>query len=162
MTSFVDGTQIYGPSISRSRELRSFQGGQLRSSQPLNGKQYLPQAQDGACRGTDNTVKCFAGGEGRVNENLALTSIHTIFLREHNRIATQLARLNPRWDDDRLFSETRKIIIGILQHILYHEWLPIIVGWNTAAMFDLIPLNENRYYNGYNSNVVMIIFNKKK
>ncbi|RNA44780.1 chorion peroxidase-like isoform X2 [Brachionus plicatilis] len=153
MTSFVDGTHIYGPSVSRSRELRSFQGGQMRSSQPINGKQYLPQAQDGACRGTNNQIKCFASGEGRVNENLALTSMHTIFLREHNRIASQLGRVNPRWDDERLFAEARKIVIGILQHVVYHEWLPIIVGWNTAAMFDLIPLNENRYYNGYNSNI---------
>ncbi|CAF0776314.1 unnamed protein product [Brachionus calyciflorus] len=154
LTSFIDGTQIYGPSTSRSNELRSFQGGQLRSSPSIvNNRQNLPHAQDGSCRGTNEQVKCFAGGEGRVNENLGLTGMHTLFLREHNRIATELSRINPQWDDERLFSEARKIVIGILQHIVYHEWLPIIIGWNTAAMFDLVPLNNKRYYNGYNPNI---------
>lgn len=42
-------------------------------------------------------------GEIRVNEQLILTCMHTLWAREHNRIATQLAQINPHWDDEILF-----------------------------------------------------------
>lgn len=153
LTHFIDLTQTYGPNVGRAKELRAFQGGQMKTSQGVNSRPNLPQAQDGACRDTDDRVKCFASGEGRVNENLALTSMHTLFMREHNRIAAELQSVNPNWDDERLFNEARKILIGIYQHIVYNEWVPTIVGWNTAALFDLIPLSGKKYYSGYNPNV---------
>ena len=153
LTSFIDLTQVYGPSAARAKELRQNQGGKLRTSQSVTGRENMPQAQDGACRKTSDTIKCFAGGEGRVNENLGLTSVQTVFLREHNRIAQTLAGINPSWDDERLFFEARRILIAINQHVIFSEWLPNIIGWNTAGSFDLAPLNSNKYYNGYNPNV---------
>jgi hypothetical protein len=155
LTSFLDLTQVYGPNDARMRELRAFQGGQLKSSF-VNGRVHLPQAQDGSCRNTDAVIKCFAAGEGRTNENTGLTALQTLFLREHNRIASELSRINTNWDDNRLFQETRKILIGIYQNIIYNEFLPALIGWNTAAMFDLVPLSTTSYYGGYNSNVSII------
>ena len=43
----------------------------------------------------------------RVNEQPGLATIHTLWLREHNRVALSLANLNPHWSDDRVFLETR-------------------------------------------------------
>ena len=34
-------------------------------------------------------------GDVRANENIDLTSVHTLFLRERNRLADQIARANP-------------------------------------------------------------------
>ena len=45
--------------------------------------------------------------------------MHTIFMREHNRLAEQLSRLNPHWSEERLFQTTRKIVGALVQQITY-------------------------------------------
>ena len=67
-------------------------------------------------------------GDPRSNEQIVLTVMHTIFVREHNRVVDQLRFLNPTWDGERLFQEARRIVIAEIQHITYNEWLPLILG----------------------------------
>lgn len=54
--------------------------------------------------------------------------MHLIMARQHNAIATQLSAINPDWDDDIIFEETRKIFAAQMQHITYNEFLPILLG----------------------------------
>ena len=49
-------------------------------------------------------------------------------VREHNRIAEELAILNPHWDNDIVYQEARKIVGAIMQRITYEKWLPKILG----------------------------------
>ena len=48
-------------------------------------------------------VYCFLAGGPRVNEQTVLAMVHTLFVREHNRIASELGKINPHWDDETIF-----------------------------------------------------------
>ena len=61
-------------------------------------------------------------------ENLLLTGIDTMFLRLHNKLAKELHKLQPKWDSDKIYEETRKLTITLFQVITYLEWLPLLVG----------------------------------
>ena len=54
-------------------------------------------------------------GDSRSNEQPGLTVFHTVWVREHNRLATQLSYLNKHWDDERLYQEARKIVVAEMQ-----------------------------------------------
>jgi len=60
-------------------------------------------------------------------------------MREHNRVATELAEQNPQWNDETLFQEARKIVVAELQAVTYNECLPAMLGDNTM-----------NHYRGYN------------
>ena len=64
----------------------------------------------------------------RTNEHTALIVLHTILLREHNRIADALAAMNPMWDSDEIFETTRQIVGAEIQKITYKDYLPLILG----------------------------------
>ncbi|XP_078588034.1 chorion peroxidase-like [Branchiostoma floridae x Branchiostoma japonicum] len=107
---------------------------------------------------SDGTETCSQAGDVRVNEQPGLTSMHTVFLREHNRIARQLSTLNPLWNEDRVFLETRKIIGALMQKIVYGEDLPNVLGPDAMAKFNL-SLTENGFYHGYDENANPTISN---
>ncbi|KAH3716256.1 hypothetical protein DPMN_058975 [Dreissena polymorpha] len=54
--------------------------------------------------------------------------MHTIFHRAHTNFANGLAKINTDWDDEMLYQNARKILIGVWQNIVYGEYLPLIIG----------------------------------
>lgn len=79
---------------------------------------------------------CFNAGDFRVNEQIALVSMHTLWVREHNRIAESLGQMNKHWDAEKLYHETRKIVGAVLQHITYSHYLPKILGINALPLYQ--------------------------
>ena len=138
ITSFIDGSMVYGSDATLAGQLRQFSGGRLRvgRSIPPGAKPSLPLDPSG-CLG------CFLAGDTRVNEQIGLTTLHTIFMREHNRVASILAGINPNWNDEKLYQEARKIVGAQIQRITYYEFLPAVMG--KASFNSLIG-----QYTGYN------------
>ena len=155
LSSFIDGTQIYGNNKTRSEQLRAFTGGLLRTSPGVTARDYLPltyaNGLSDSCSKVTNQ-KCFVAGESRPSENLGLSGMHTLFMREHNRIAKQLALVNPKWKDDKLYNEARRLLLGIYQHIVYSQWIPSVMG-NNPNFPDLKPQPLDTYWTGYDPTV---------
>lgn len=149
LTAFVDASQVYGYTTQFSRDLRdlSNENGRLRVGVRFpRQKDLLPFAAptDGIdCRRNveESTVNCFTAGDIRVNEQIGLAAMHTIWLREHNRVAGELKRLNAHWDGETVYQEARKIVGAQMQHITYAHWLPNVLGERGMQM-----LGEYRGY----------------
>ncbi|CAH1257377.1 PXDN [Branchiostoma lanceolatum] len=107
---------------------------------------------------SDGEETCSQAGDVRVNEQPGLTSMHTVFLREHNRIARQLSTINRLWNGDRVFLETRKIVGALMQKIVYGEDLPHVLGPDAMVRFNL-SLTEDGFYQGYDENANPTISN---
>ena len=138
LTHYIDASNIYGSTDSRAEFLRELTGGRLRVSEgnnlpiqppcsPEEGPTGEVETPTDCCpEGFDNG--CFVAGDVRALEHVSLTVIHTLFVREHNRVAAALSEVNPQWLDDRLYEETRNIIIAEIQHITFNEYLPALFG----------------------------------
>ena len=101
----------------------------------------------------------YQAGDERVNEQPGLTMMHTLMVREHNDVSTRLAKLNPHWDKERVFQETRRIVGAMIQHITYNEFLPRVLGRRQLAQYE-VDLQTSGYYNGYRPYCSEIIFNE--
>lgn len=81
--------------------------------------------------------------------SVSTAALFHVWVKEHNRIATELKVINPHWGDEKTFEESRRIVGAEIQHITYGEFLPIILGSQTVMERNL-SLQNFGYYNGYN------------
>lgn len=157
ITHWVDASFLYGSTESRAQWLRSFEGGRLRTSagdllpyNTLTGEYDAPIDPDAPAMAFVSAApgphKYFVAGDVRANENILLTVLQTIWLREHNRLADSLSAEYPQWSDERVFQKARRLVIALMQHITFDEWLPS-VGIHLPA------------YGGYNPYVTPNISN---
>ena len=140
VTAFIDASFVYGNSDNETASLRSNDGtGRLRI-QRSNYGDLLPRSRDpnnDQCSFPETDDICFEAGDPRVNQHTVLTSLQTIFVREHNRIVGGLRQVNPNWGEERLFQEARRIVGAEMQVITYKEYLPITLGKDRMNYFKL-------------------------
>ncbi|MCH9648945.1 MAG: peroxiredoxin [Deltaproteobacteria bacterium] len=126
ITAFIDASNVYGSDQERADALRSFDGtGRLETSSgnllPFND-QGLPNAATGA------PGDFFLAGDFRANEQVGLTAMHTLFVREHNFWANRLRRTIPELDGEQIYQYAKAIVNAELQRITYREFLPVLLG----------------------------------
>ncbi|XP_032528753.2 peroxidase [Danaus plexippus] len=155
-TAFLDASTVYSFMENKTNQLRAGANGQLRMLK-LGPWELLPPSTDpnDGCNTVEMNAKgryCFESGDDRANENLHLTTMHLLWARQHNRVAARLQQLNPAWDDQQLFQETRRIVGAQMQHITYAEFLPSILGEDVMWSLNLT-LQESGYATVYDSTV---------
>lgn len=96
---------------------------------------------------------CSKVGSGTANQHPLLNIIFGLFYRHHNRIATRLAQINPHWDDERLYQETRNIVIAQIQAVTFKEYMPLTIGNDMMKRFHLDMLTKEGEYTTYDENL---------
>ncbi len=138
VSSYLDAWNVYGGTTARLEWLRE---GPVDGNLANNGAHllldadgFLPRrdergnassAPEMALMGrlTGTTGEAAVAGDVRANENIALTAIHTLFAREHNRIVDALpADLSAQ----RKFDIARRVVMAEQQYITYREFLPAL------------------------------------
>ncbi|MFN3149619.1 peroxidase family protein [Bremerella sp.] len=130
ITAFIDGSMIYGSDDSLAAALRTFEGGRLKTS----AGNLLPYEGD-VYDDSDGSV-FFLAGDVRANEQVGLTAMHTLFVREHNRLADEIVTANPDLTDEEIYQQARAIVIAEIQAITYNEFLPALLGPDAIAPYQ--------------------------
>ncbi|MEZ5056955.1 MAG: peroxidase family protein [Saprospiraceae bacterium] len=153
ISTWIDASNVYGSDQERADWLRSGVHGKLKVSHSAHGD-LLPvntfsglfdDVIDPSAPFMDHNrdrcgelVKVFVAGDVRANEQPTLLALHTLFVREHNRICDERVAEGYTDDEDN-YQYARKIVGGLCQSILYQEVLPAL-GMN---------LGVNSRYNVY-------------
>lgn len=125
ITAWIDGSGVYGSDSERALALRRLDGsGRLRISKG----RLLPYNSFGLPNAGGLSDELFLAGDVRANEQVGLTALHTLFVREHNRKARQIRRAQPRLSGDEIYEAARQHVIALLQIITYREYLPALLG----------------------------------
>lgn len=138
-SAYFDLSPLYSDD---AQELNNLRGG-CKGCLKTNKNNILPEEK---C----STGQCYVAGDPRATQTFTITVIHAILTRAHNVIAEKFAEINSQWDNDRVFFESRRLLIAIFQRILYHEWLPLVLGMLHVPIanfkFKLNSINEFLLY----------------
>lgn len=137
----LDLSQLYGITDDITGSLRTFRDGALITShEPYNPT--LPEIDDKSkallcMHNTTIDTVCYRSGDSRVNANPYITTLYTVFLRSHNRIAAELRNgVGVSWNDEKLFQTARRINTAIYQKIVYLDWTSVVLGRVNAAKIN--------------------------
>ena len=141
LTAFVDASNVYGSTEEVAEEIRTHVDGLLKT-EPGDLLPLLPNEMTGVPEAT--------AGDVRARENPGLAGMHTIFLREHNRIARELKRRRPSWNDETLYQQARRIVAAEMQNVVYGQYVREIVG---PSFFYRNGLRPSLFGSRYNPSV---------
>lgn len=128
ITAFVDASNVYGSSPAVQSQLRAPTQGQLKISD-FSLLPVLPILDDPAT--SEHTA-----GDIRARENPGLAGLHTIFVREHNRIANYYATMTSM-SHEMIYQLTRRIVGAQMQNVVYGQFLTAVLGQQAMDDFNL-------------------------
>ena len=136
ITAFIDASNVYGSDDSRARALRTNDGtGKLKTS----SGGLLPYNENRLANDNGNSRQVqslFLAGDIRVNEQVGLTALHTLFVREHNRLADLMAPEESGMTGQEIYELARKIVGAQMQVITYNEFLPLLLGPDAIGPYE--------------------------
>ena len=124
-TPAIDASTVYGDYFKPTliNELRDGASCKLRTS-PGNLLPLVPGKNQ------------FLAGDERNTEHSMLASLHTVWMREHNRLCDQMPA---SFTEEQKFWKARQVVIAKIQHITYTEWLPALFG-SQAHLLSSVPM----------------------
>nr|CAA6803965.1 MAG: Peroxinectin (EC [uncultured Thiotrichaceae bacterium] len=129
ITSFIDASNIYGSDQETADSLREFSGGKM----TVNESGMMPKNDEGH----------YMSGDVRANENAGLTSMHTLWVREHNRVAEEISQENPEFSDEEIYQDARRVVTAEMQAVTYNEFIPLLLGDEALDEYDGYDENVN-------------------
>jgi Animal haem peroxidase len=135
VTSYIDASQIYGSDPVRAAALRTSGGSGAKLVTSANN--LLPYNTAGLPNENNGPVpdnQLFLAGDIRANENSLLTSLHTVFAREHNRLVDIVSAQQPSLSEEQQYQLARKIVGAEMQAITYREFLPALIGTGSSDL----------------------------
>lgn len=129
ITTWIDASMVYGSDAARAAALRTNGGTGAKlvtSANDLPGYNTAGLPNDNS--GPTPASQLFLAGDVRANENVGLTAMHTVFVREHNRLVDLISAQQPALDDEQKYQLARKIVGAEMQAITYNEYLPALLG----------------------------------
>jgi len=146
ITHFIDASNVYGSGEERAEALRTNDGtGRLRVSEG----ELLSFNTAGLPNAGGTGPELFLAGDVRANEQVGLAALHTLFVREHNRLAQELAANDPSLTGEEVYQEARRVVGALMQAITYNQFLPALLGPDAI-----------RPYRGYRYQVSPVIANE--
>ena len=130
ITSWIDASTVYGSDTERADALRAGKG-KLRMSRG----RMLPKNTAGLPNAGGTSASLYLAGDVRANEQTSLTAMHTLWVREHNRIAKRLRAANPGLSSKEIYQRARAKIGALIQAITYNEFLPALLGPAALASY---------------------------
>lgn len=146
ITGYIDASNVYGSDDTRAFALRTLDGtGKLKTS---DGN-LLPFNEEGLPNAPTADSFLFLAGDVRANEQIGLTAMHTLFVREHNYWAGEFAAADPSLSGEDLYQMARTMVAAEMQCITYREFLPLLIGRDGLT-----------FYRGYKANLEPTISNE--
>jgi peroxidase len=122
VTSFMDHSIIYGSDDIESNKIRSFVGGKLN----LGPNNVLPVDSKGKYTKISDRLT-----------SVPLSAIWPILTaRNHNSLASGLEKMNPKWSDEKLFQEARRINIAFIQRELIENLFVALFNTSLGGVYD--------------------------
>lgn len=149
ITGWIDASNVYGSDAERAAALRAFGGnGYLMTSE--GG--LLPYNVDGLANAGGVSPAMFLAGDVRANEQVGLTAMHTLFVREHNRLVDEIILDNPSVSGEQAYQQARMLVGAQMQAITYREFLPLLLGENALLPYrGYQPFTDARIANSFST-----------
>lgn len=149
LTAWIDGSMVYGSDDERALALRVSEDSPYLATSAGNLLPFNTSAQTNANAFGVPDEALFLAGDIRANEQIGLTVMHTLWVREHNRIAAILEASSPDATGEEIFQAARRLVVAEIQIITFEEYLPALIGEDAISN-----------YRGYDDDVNPGMFNE--